>query len=145
MFDARVLGNRVLLGRRDLQLDQEELARESGVSRSRISEIERGKATNVGVDAIYGLARALDVTVAYLLGLTDDSLGEDPDKVQKEISGDYITVEIENKDQRRLLQAAIDAFLVLPPRDQRRAVQFLRMMQQVEEEERNDNPPHIIE
>lgn len=145
MFDARVLGNRVLLGRRDLQLDQEELARASGVSRSRISEIERGKATNIGVDAIYSLADALDVTVAYLLGLSDDSLGEDPDKVQKEISGDYITVEIENKDQRRLVQAAIDAFLALPPREQRRAVQFLRMMQQAEEEERNDNPPHIIE
>lgn len=145
MFDARVLGNRVLLGRRDLQLDQEELARASGVSRSRISEIERGKATNIGVDAIYSLADALDVTVAYLLGLSDDSLGEDPDKVQKEISGDYITVEIENKDQRRLVQAAIDALLALPPREQRRAVQFLRMMQQAEEEERNDNPPHIIE
>ncbi len=54
--------------------DQANLANASGVSRSRISEIERGRATNVGVDAIFALADALNVSPAYLLGQTDDPL-----------------------------------------------------------------------
>jgi transcriptional regulator with XRE-family HTH domain len=145
MFDARVLGNRVLLGRRELQLDQDELARKSGVSRSRISEIERGKGTNIGIDAVYGLAKALDVTVPYLLGLTEDALGEGTDNVEKELTGDYVIVEIGSKEERRLIQEAIDALIALSPREQRWALQLLRTMRQVEEEEQGSVSPHIVE
>lgn len=144
MFDARQLGNRVLLGRRQLGLDQHELARVSGVSRSRISEIERGKGSNVGIDAIYGLAQALGVTVPYLLGLTENELGEDIDRVQRELDDETLTIDVESKEQRRLLQEAIDALSALSPREQRRAVRLLRTMRDIEEDEGQENVPHII-
>ena len=66
-----MLGSRVLLARRDLDINQKELARRVGVSRPFISDIERGKTTNVGVETVAALAKALDVRPAYLLGLSD--------------------------------------------------------------------------
>ena len=64
---------RLLRSRRDMNWRQEDLAQASGVSRTYISEIERGRVTNVGVEALSALADALGVTVQYLLGLTDDA------------------------------------------------------------------------
>lgn len=146
MYDARILGQRVLLGRRDLDIKQEELERRSGVSRSRISEIEHGKAKNLGLDTIYGLAQALGVTVPYLLGFTDNALGESDAHVLKEISGEYLTVEVDNRVQRRLLQEAIDVFSALSPREQRRAMHLLRTLRQIEEEDDQDGlAPRIVE
>lgn len=73
MYNARVFAQRLLLARRDLQWDQDELARKSGVSRGYISEIERLKKTNIGVEVVFALADALGVTIPYLLGLSDDA------------------------------------------------------------------------
>ena len=50
MFDIKILATRLLLSRRDLGLDQLELASRSGVSNSYISDLKRGRARNVGVD-----------------------------------------------------------------------------------------------
>lgn len=71
------IGDRVLLARRDIDINQDELARRIGVSRPYISDIERGKTTNVGVETIYALAEALDVRVEYLLGLSDVVVDEE--------------------------------------------------------------------
>ena len=76
MFKAKELADRLLLSRRDLHWDQEELSRRSGVSRGYISEIERLRKTNIGVEVVFALAEALGVTVPYLLGISDDPLGE---------------------------------------------------------------------
>jgi transcriptional regulator with XRE-family HTH domain len=140
MFDSRKFGNRVLLSRRDLKWDQEELARVSGVSRSRISEIERGRGTNVGIDAIFALAQALGVTAGYLLALTDDPLGEPSDRVAND---DSLVIEVETTEQRILLQQVIDVFTSLPSQQQRFAINMLRMMRQAEEEE--NATPRIVE
>lgn len=70
------MAHRLLLSRRDLGMNQAELSRLSGVSRTYISEIERGKISNVGVDVVFKLASSLGVGVGYLLGLTDDPLGD---------------------------------------------------------------------
>ena len=145
MYDSRQLGNTVLIERRRLGIDQKELERRSGVSRSRISEIERGKGTNVGLDAIYSLADALGVTVPYLLGLSQDALGEGDAAVIKSLAGQYLTIEVDSKEQRQLLQDAIAALSALSPREQRRAVQLLRMLRQVEEDENASLAPRIIE
>lgn len=145
MFDARVLAQRLLLSRRDLNWDQQKLADESGVSRTYISQIERGRKTNVGIDVVFSLAEALGVHVSWLVGEDEDALGENSHQVEQELAGESLTVEVDNKEQRRLLQEAIDALSALPPREQRRAVQLLRMMRQIEEEEQGSNvPPRII-
>lgn len=68
------LGKRLLLSRRDLGWNQDDLAEKSGISRGYISNIERGRITNVGVEVVFALAEALEVTPAYLLGLVDDPL-----------------------------------------------------------------------
>lgn len=125
---------------------QEDLAQASGVSRTYISEIERGRVTNVGVEALSALADALGVTVQYLLGLTDDALGEGSERVLREQSGDYVVFEVESGEERRVMQQLVDEYSALSPRSQRLAIEYLRMMRQVEEEEREreSRPPRII-
>ncbi|MBX3050847.1 MAG: helix-turn-helix transcriptional regulator [Caldilineaceae bacterium] len=68
------LGKRIYLSRRDLNWGQDELAASSGVSRGYISNIERGRITNVGVEVLVALAQALGISPAYLMGFTDNPL-----------------------------------------------------------------------
>jgi transcriptional regulator with XRE-family HTH domain len=75
-MDTKTLGNRILLSRRDLGLKQEELASRAGVSRAYITNIEQGRAKNVGIDVIFAIARELGVTVPYLLGLSDEEVAQ---------------------------------------------------------------------
>lgn len=70
----KLLSQRLLLSRRDLGIEQKELASASGVSNSYISDLERGKVANVGVETVFTLANALGISPAYLLGLTDNPL-----------------------------------------------------------------------
>ena len=101
MYDSKVLASRVLLSRRDLDWDQKQLSEQSGVSRPYISQIERARKTNISVDVLFALADALGVTVQYLMGLTDDPLGEGSERVLREQSGDYVVFEVESGEERR--------------------------------------------
>lgn len=78
MFDAKKFAQRILLSRRELDLDQKELGRQAGVSNTYISDIERGRAVNVSIEVILSLANALGIAPAYLIGLTDDPLSGIP-------------------------------------------------------------------
>ena len=71
------LGTRLMLLRKESGLRQEDLAEISGVSQAYIAKIERGRVTNVGIAYIEMLAKALDVRVAYLLGLSDVVVDEE--------------------------------------------------------------------
>lgn len=120
---------------------QEELASKSGVSRSRISEIERGDATNIGIDAVYGLADALGVNVAYLLGESDAPLGEETPRTMAEQSEDYVVFDVDSGEQRRLFQEIINEITALPLATQRMVLALIRTMRQVEQEQARDLPP----
>lgn len=144
MLNSKKFGQRVLLSRRDLDWKQEELASRSNVSRSRISEIERGDATNIGVDAVYGLADALGVSVSYLLGETDAPLAEDSAKVLAEQSEGFVVFEVDSGEQRRLFREIIDEINTLPPASQRMVLAIIRTMRQVEQEQARDLPPRIV-
>ena len=147
MYDSKLLATRVLLCRRDMNWDQDQLAAKSGVSRPYISQIERARKTNISVDVLFSLASALEVSMSYLLGLDDDPLGEGAEKVLREQSEGYVVFEAETTDQRRTLQQLIDQYAALTPQGQRQALQFLRIMRQIEEEERaatQTPPPRII-
>jgi len=146
MYSAKTFADRLLLARRDMRWDQGELASKSGVSRGYISEIERGVKRNIGVEIVVSLADALGVSVSYLLGLSDDALGEGSERVLREQSGDYVVFEVESGEERRVMQQLIDEYSALSPRSQRLAIEYLRMMRQVEEEEREreNRPPRII-
>ena len=146
MYSAKTFADRLLLARRDMRWDQSELASKSGVSRGYISEIERGVKRNIGVEIVVSLADALGVSVSYLLGLSDDVLGEGSERVLREQSGDYVVFEVESGEERRVMQQLVDEYSALSPRSQRLAIEYLRMMRQVEEEEREreQRPPRII-
>jgi len=67
---VHVRGDRVRRLREGQKFTQGQLSLRSGVDRSLISRIERGIRPNVYVETIGALARALNTTSDYLLGLT---------------------------------------------------------------------------
>lgn len=68
------LGKKVMVCRRDLGLTQAELAERANISRSHVANIENERVTNVGVDVINDLARALDTNPQFLMGISDNPL-----------------------------------------------------------------------
>lgn len=139
MYDARTLGNNIMISRRDLAMTQEELAAAVGISRAYLTNIERGRGARVGIDIVFSLAAALGVTPQYLMGLSDNPLGEPND-------GEYIAVDADTAEERQQLRRLIDDFTALSQRDRTVALSYLRMMRQIEDEETRVQhpPPRII-
>lgn len=111
MFNIKEMGNRILLSRRDLSLNQDRVAAISGVSRTYISQLERGIPDNVSVDIVFSLAAALGVSPAYLMGLTDNPLGgiDDEENSEEELtlreaSAHYIAEDPTTKELLTLIQ-----------------------------------------
>ncbi len=134
MTKKLTLGERVLLSRRDLDISQDDLAKAAGVSRSYIKSIELGQVTNVGLDAITGIASGLNVSLAYLMGMSDDPLSEPPELVLAESSGRYVVQEVDNPGLRRLLQDVISSFSALPPDSQVVIYNLIQHMRRVQED-----------
>lgn len=74
MNGNRMLAERLLLSRRQAGFKQKELARRANISNSYISDIENKRITNVGVEIIEALAKALEISPTWLAGWGDDSL-----------------------------------------------------------------------
>lgn len=72
-MDSKELGERVAKSRKDLNLNQEELAEKAGLSRAYISLIERGEAANISTKILNNLAVALGIPVTKLLGQPDQT------------------------------------------------------------------------
>jgi transcriptional regulator with XRE-family HTH domain len=62
------LGERIEVLRRRRGITQEDLAIAAGMSQAAISRIESGRVKTLKSDTLAGLARALDVSVPYLIG-----------------------------------------------------------------------------
>ena len=60
------IGLNILIRRRELHMTQSELAEASGVSRTQISSMERGK-TNFGMESLLAIAEALGIEYQELL------------------------------------------------------------------------------
>ena len=76
--EAPDLGRRLRQTREARGLGQRELARRAGVTVSAVSEIESGVRPSPGVQILLRLARVLDVSADYLLGLDTDRDDSDP-------------------------------------------------------------------
>ena len=98
---SSVLGERVLLCRRDLGMNQSELARLSGVSRAHISRMETGYVTSVSTDVLLGLAKVLRTKASYLLGISDDGVGDEDSMVQD----NTVVYEVDTPDERRFVES----------------------------------------
>jgi len=135
MYDMKLLGKRVMMSRYDLNVNQLELSERSGVSNTYISDIERGRARKVGVDVVFALAEALQVNPAYLLGLTDAASGESDARVMRELAGEYVTVDVDSDEERRLVRNLMDEFNMLPRRAQQTVVEMVRLLRRMETDE----------
>lgn len=106
---------RVLLSRRDLGINQDELARRAGISRTYVSKIETGAVESVMTDVAIRLAGALQVSVGYLLGLTD--IPSDEPGTPLQATDDSITFQVKDSALRRTIQELIAIVVDLAPED----------------------------
>ncbi|MBP8292676.1 MAG: helix-turn-helix transcriptional regulator [Caldilineaceae bacterium] len=135
------LAERVLLSRRDLGISQADLAQKAGVSRTYIKDIEVGRVTNVGLNYIVGIAGALGVSLAYLMGMSEDPLSESPDVVLAETSERYIVEEVESPTVRRMLRDLIESFSTLDMASQQLILELLHVMRRNGEDYASPTPP----
>ena len=144
MYNAKLLAQRLLLSRRDLSWRQEDLEAKSGISRTYISEIERGRISNVGIEVVFAIAEALGVSVSYLLGLTEDALGEGEDTPvgQESVS---IVLDVDDPEERRQVRQVFEDIMALSPKNRRVVFSMIRSMRQIEEEENAPLVPRIVE
>jgi transcriptional regulator with XRE-family HTH domain len=71
------MGARIRKRRQELGISQQELSERVGVSRPTISELENGTRTSMSTDTAKALARALGVSIDYLVGTWEE---EDEDE-----------------------------------------------------------------
>jgi transcriptional regulator with XRE-family HTH domain len=67
------MGEKILVIRRRREMTQRELAKMAGLSTNTISRLEQGDLKDLGGQAIAKVARALEVSADFLLGLTDET------------------------------------------------------------------------
>lgn len=103
---TNTLAVRLLLCRRDFRMTQKELSELSGVSRSYIAQVERGDATNVGIERLTALAKVLEVSVAYLVGETDIATAEEDEEILslKEARPIYNAIDPTTKELLELIE-----------------------------------------
>lgn len=111
------LAARVLLSRRDLGMNQDELAKRAGISRTYISKIETGAVASVMTDVAIRLAEVLGVSVSYLLGQTN-APSDDPG-TPLAATAESITFLVKDSALRRDVQELIAILVELAPEDRK--------------------------
>jgi len=69
---GKIVSRRVQRKRRALGLTQEELARHMGVRQSMVSHVESGKSRDLETKTLIAFAKALGVSIDWLVGLKED-------------------------------------------------------------------------
>lgn len=77
-FDGAALGTRIQLLRELRGMSLEAVGKAAGLTKSHIWELEKGRASNPTVNAIWGISAALCVSPSMLLGLDDKMPPIDP-------------------------------------------------------------------
>lgn len=124
---------RVLLGRKWLNINQEELANRAGISRTYVSKIETGAVKAVMTDVVIRLAHALQVKPEFLLGLTD--IPSDDPGTPVQTTEATITFEVKDRELRRLVQELIAILVELAPEDRQLVLDVAERMWRSEKRE----------
>ena len=133
----RIRGERVLLGRRDLNLDQAEFARRVKVSPSYISSLERNKAGNVTVETLGRLAEVLSLPVTYLLGVSDSPLP--PDDEGPFIVNDHkLVYDVPSRAERHEIQQWVELLRDLTPTSRQIIIDLAERLHKLESSGAND-------
>lgn len=122
------LAARLLLSRRDLRWNQVQLADRSGVSRQYISDLERERITNPGVEIIEALAQALEVPPEYLTGWIDDPSDEDQ---PASLAEGRVVYQVDSPAQYRQVQELLDLWQELTTEDQRIILDMIKRLRTV--------------
>lgn len=117
-----MLGDRLLLARRQLEMNQDNLADRANVNRTYISNLERGHSTNPTIDIVEALARALGIRPEYLAGWTDDPLGEDLPASERE---GRVVWQVTSPEEYQRFQQLLEIFSDIPPERQPFALQLI--------------------
>lgn len=118
MHNPSSFAERLLLARRHSGLDQKELGRRANVSNTYISDLERGRVTNPGIEVIYALAEALGIPVIDLLGIEVDAPEVDEDNLPAYLSSTHVLHRIDHPYTRNMAKRFLEIFLALTQRDQ---------------------------
>lgn len=135
-YQPKLFAERLLISRRDLSLDQKELGRRANVSNTYISDLERGRVTNPGIEVLDALASALGVSIRYLIGISDDPSASYEDE-SSALTEDHIAYKVHQPATRNQIKRLIDIFLQLPRREQDLLVAMAQTMADADD-------PHII-
>ncbi len=76
--DMEAFQKRVADTRAQRRMTLEEVAQAAGFTKSHVWEVEKGRSRNPTVRLVWGLANALGVSPAWLLGLDDSKSNIDP-------------------------------------------------------------------
>ena len=71
-------GSRIASLRATHKMSLDQVAVASGMTKSHVWELEQGRSRNPTVRAVWGIAAALGVTPAYMLGIATDANSIDP-------------------------------------------------------------------
>lgn len=142
---GHIRGDRVLISRRGLLLDQRAVAKASGISNSYLSMIETGKVTAVHSDVLFKLSQVLGVSIPYLLGLTEAPTSAD-DGAPIAAGQDHLVFEVRDAEMRALLVELADLLHSMTPAQRRFFVEQGQKLLRLMEEEESHAPvkPIII-
>jgi transcriptional regulator with XRE-family HTH domain len=105
MTKAALVGKRIRLLRLERNVHQSDIAEASGISRSHLSKIESGKVENPGLLTLERIAKALKVSISYLLHFDERSLKRrilEVEKRKKEQKRKKVVLEQREKEIRQL-------------------------------------------
>jgi transcriptional regulator with XRE-family HTH domain len=102
---AALIGKRIRLLRLERGITQDDIEKAAGISRSHLSKIESGKVENPGLLTLERIAKALKVSISYLLHFDERSLKKrilEVEKRKKEQRRKKEVLELREKEIKRL-------------------------------------------
>ena len=81
-FDAEAFGRRIKEHRKLCKASLAEIGERAGLTKSHVWELEQGRSRNPTVSAVWGLAAAMGISPARLLGLNDQMPPLHPDALR---------------------------------------------------------------
>lgn len=102
---TELIGKRIKILRLERGLAQGDIEEATGVSRSHISKIERGKIANPGLDTLEKIAKALKVSVSFLFHFDERTLKkriQAMEQRKKEHKKEIQLLDSKDKEIRRL-------------------------------------------
>lgn len=129
-----VLGEKIKTLRKQKDMTQEELGLKLGVQKQTITRYESGVITNLKRTTIAKLAKALDVSPAYLMGWTDNI---DIKENNGMVGSNNGTVNITNGPKRELSPEELELLRIYNSLSVKKRIELLSTAIALEEESKN--------